>query len=281
MRRALLCLAALGLLAALSFCTVSPEAARKKLADRGIPFTPEEFARRAGSDPWSTLELFLAGGMDPNRKADAGPGLEGVTALMVASRSGREDVVRRLREAGGQIDAETRQGNTALMHAAGGCQPDVIRFLLSAGADVNHANRVGETALLWAIPASWPAQAPPCAAEGVNRLLAAGARVDERSRDGDTALHQAIGRKQAALARLLLRRGADPNLKGGRQNVSPLSHAVQADQPGIVAALLTAGADPNEPGLLESVSGGLRSNGDAVREALRQGGVRAKAPAGN
>lgn len=266
--------AALCLEAALVACSISPEAARKKLSDRGIAFTPEEFVRRAGSDPWPVLELFLAGGMDPNTKADAGVSLEGVTALMAAARSGRLEVVRRLRDAGGRVDAETRQGNTALMYAGSGCHPEVIAFLLSTGADANHANRAGETALLWAIPASWPAEAPPCAADGVNRLLAAGAGVNTRSRDGETPLHAAIGRKQLSLVRLLLLRGADPNLKGGRQNSSPLMHAVLADQAGIVAALLSAGADPREPGLVQSVSGGLRSNGDAVREALRKGGVR-------
>jgi hypothetical protein len=266
-------LAALCLPAALLSCTRSPEEARKKLADRGIAFSSAEFVRRAGSDPWSTLELFLSGGMDPNAKADGGAGLEGVTALMVAARSGREDVVRRLREAGARVDAETRQGNSALMYAASGCQPALVSYLLTAGADVQHANRAGETALLWAIPATWPSEAPPCAAECVNRLLAAGARVDERTRDGDTALHEAIGRKQTLLVRLLLLRGADPNLEGGPRSLSPLLHAVRADQPGIVAALLSAGADPNEPGLLESASGGLRSNGEAVREALRKGGV--------
>lgn len=271
-------IAALCLPAALS-CGVSPEAARKKLADSGVPFTPEEFVRRAGSDPWTTLELFLSGGMDPNTKADAGASLEGVTALMAAARAGRLDTVRRLRDAGGRIDAETRQGNGALMYAASGCHPDVIAFLLSSGADVSHGNRAGETALLWAIPASWPAEAPPCAADGVNRLLAAGAGVNVRSRDGETALHEAIGRKQLSLVRLLLLRGADPNLKGGRQDSSPLKHAVLAEQAGIVAALLAAGADPREPGLLESVGGGPRSNGDAVREALRKGGVGQTRPA--
>src|SRR5262249_9879033 len=124
-------IAALCLLAALS-CSVSPEAARKKLADSGVPFTAEEFVRRAGWDPWSTLELFLAGGVDPNTKADAGASLEGVTALMAAARAGRLDVVRRLRDAGGRIDAETRQGNAALMYAASGCHPGVIAFLLSS-----------------------------------------------------------------------------------------------------------------------------------------------------
>jgi hypothetical protein len=37
--------------------------------------------------------------------------------------------------------------------------------------------------------------------------------------------------------------------------------------------LLRSGADPNESGLSESVQDGLRTNGPAMREVLRKGGV--------
>ena len=141
------------------------------------------------------------------------------------------------------------------------------------GADVNHANRRGETALLLSIPAPWPQQDRDRALDCINQLLAAGARVNSRSDDGATALHAAIGRAQLAAVRLLLLRGADPNLKGGAQNTSPLRHAIDADMAEIARALLRAGANPAEPGLWEAVQGGLRTNEAAMREALRQGGV--------
>ena len=272
-------LAGAALLLGLSTCQVSPEKARAKLAKDGIAFTPAEFVRRAGTDPWSTLELFLKAGMDPNIKADADR-LEGVAALMVASRAGRAEIVERLRQAGADVNAQTRQGDTALIHAASTNRPAVVRYLLQAGADVNHANRRGETALTLGIPAPWPQQDEAGAVDCVNQLLAAGARVNDRAQDGTTPLHEAIARKQLAVVRLLLLRGANPNLKGGKQNNSPLRHAIAADEPQIAEALLRSGADPNEAGLLESVQDGLRTNGPAMREVLRKGGVRgAGAPA--
>jgi hypothetical protein len=265
---------------ALCACKVSPEAARKKLEGDGIAFTPAEFVKRAATDPWPTLELFLRAGMDPNIKGDTEK-LEGVTALMVASRAGRDDVARRLHEAGADVNKETRQGDTALIHAASGGFPAVVRYLLLSGADVHHANRRGETALLLAIPAPWPQQDEARAVDCVNQLLVAGAKVNQRSPDGSTVLHAAIGRAQLLIVRLLLLRGADPNLKGGQQNASPLMHAIRADQPQIVEALLRSGADPKEPGLLESVNDGLRTNGPAMREALRKGGVGGAAAVAN
>ena len=228
--------------------------------------------RRAGSDPWPTLELFLAAGMDPNIKGNADR-LENVTALMVAARAGREEIVRRLRESGADVNAQTRQGDTALIYAASAGRPGVVRDLLLAGADVHHANRRGETAVLLSIPAPWPQQDAARALDCVNQLLAAGARVNDRSADGETALHAAIGRDQLSAVRLLLLRGADPNLKGGKLGTSPLRHAIDADLPAIAAALLRSGADPTEPGLWEAVRDGLRTNGPAMREALRKGGV--------
>ncbi len=265
-------LALLSLVLALSACGTSPEAAQKNLAGDGIAFTPAEFVKRAGTDPWSTLELFLRAGMDPNMKADVDR-LENVTALMVASRAGRADVVQRLREAGSDVNAQTRQGDTALIYASSANWPLIVQYLLRAGADANQANRRGQTALVLGIPAPWPQQDEARAVDCLNQLLVAGARVNGRAEDGTTALHEAIGRKQVAVVRLLLLRGADPNLKGGKQNSSPLRHAIASDEPQIVEALLRSGADPKEPGLLESVQDGLRTNGPAMREALLKGGV--------
>lgn len=266
------CVVALGLIVALSACSMSPEKARKKLESDGVAFTPAEFVKRAGTDSWATLELFLKAGMDPNMKADV-ERLENVTALMVAARAGRTEIVQKLRDAGAEVDKETRQGDTALIHAASANRAAVVRYLLRARADVNHANRRGETALLLAIPAPWPDPDEAAAVDCVNQLLVAGARLNGRAEDGATPLHEAIGRSQQRIVSLLLLRGADPNLKGGKQNSSPLRHAIAADQPQIAEALLRAGADPKEPGLAEAIQDGLRTNGPAMRQVLRNGGV--------
>lgn len=270
--RALRALGGFSLLLTLWGCAASPEAARRKLEGEGIAFTPAEFVRRAGTDSWKTLELFLRAGMSPDIKADADR-MEGVTALMVASRAGREDIARNLCAGGAGVDVETRQGDTALIYAAAGNSPAIVQFLLLSGADPNHANRLGQTALMRAIPAPWPQQNEQRAVDTASVLLAAGARIDQRAPDGSTALHEAIARAQVRFVHLLLLRGADPNLLGGRQNVSPLRHAIRADQPEIVGALLRSGANPAEPGLLEDVQYGPRSNGAAIFEVLKKAGV--------
>ncbi len=131
----------------------------------------------------------------------------------------------------------------------------------------------GKRRSLRAIPAPWPQQDEQRAVDCINALLAGGAQIDARAPDGATALHAAIARAQLRVVKLLLLRGADPNLAGGRQNASPLMHAVRADLPEVAAALLRSGADPAEPGLREAVQGGLRSHGPAMRETLRNGGV--------
>jgi serine/threonine-protein phosphatase 6 regulatory ankyrin repeat subunit B len=210
--------------------------------------------------------------MQPDIKGDTGR-MEGATALMVASAAGREDVVRSLRAWGARVDVATRQEDTALIYAASASWPEIVRFLLLSGADPNQANRAGATALMRAIPAPWPPQDEPRALDCVNALLASGAQIDAKARDGATALHEAIGRTQLRFVRLLLLRGADPNLAGGPQNVSPLLHAIRADLPEVAAVLLRGGAEPTEPGLVEAVSYGLRTHGEDMIEVLRAASV--------
>jgi len=81
---------------------------------------------------------------------------------------------------------------------------------------------------------------PPVAAAGAARV-AAPAGIDARDGSGHTALVNAVLRGDAATVRMLLARGADPNIAApdGR---TPLQIAVDGRQPGIAAALQAAGA---------------------------------------
>jgi uncharacterized protein len=71
-----------------------------------------------------------------------------------------------------------------------------------------------------------------------------------RSDDGFTALHLAVFGGQADAARLLLDRGADPDVvSGGRiAQVSPLGTAAFVRSEPMARLLLDAGADPNAAG---------------------------------
>ena len=65
-------------------------------------------------------------------------GPEGETALMIASRTGRVEVVRLLLARGADVNAKERwYGQTALMWAAAENHPAVVRALIDAGATID------------------------------------------------------------------------------------------------------------------------------------------------
>ncbi len=98
-------------------------------------------------------------------------------------------------------------------------------------------------------------------------LLDGGAEIDQVSADGSTPLVTALSNGQFDLAKMLIRRGADPNLATKTDGVSPLFAVLQTQwtfrftehpQPRaqdtqqteymeLLKALLEAGADPNVP----------------------------------
>jgi hypothetical protein len=73
----------------------------------------------------SVVDVLLNAGADANSTRP-----EGETALMVAARTGKSDVVKALVAGGANVDAkESWRGQTALMWAAGEDHDDVIKTL--------------------------------------------------------------------------------------------------------------------------------------------------------
>ncbi len=90
---------------------------------------------------------------------------------------------------------------------------EAVRMLLDLGADTNNQSvmfnqglTVIPSYLLWAV-------AGECSEDLVRFLLERGADVNTQIPFGDTALIEAIGEGNLAVARLLLRYGADPTIK--------------------------------------------------------------------
>src|SRR6188768_3496013 len=82
------------------FSRPAPEEARLKLASLGVPYSPDEFVEQAASGDLTLVKLFLAAGMDPNTilHGEGGP-----TALFLAVRENRPDVVEALLKAGAKV----------------------------------------------------------------------------------------------------------------------------------------------------------------------------------
>ncbi|HTD52072.1 MAG TPA: ankyrin repeat domain-containing protein [Thermoanaerobaculia bacterium] len=227
-------------------CRTTPDEAREELAKLNVPYTSDEFVLRCGRGPTNVVALFLIAGGDPNVEV----ALERYvfTPLMAAAQGGRLDIAKQLVEAGARPDLRTSDGSSALDIAAADCRaPEMVQFLLAKGA------RPTEQCLFLAVKHELFQQSQ-CGLAGLEALIGAGAKVDQRRRtDHLTPLMLAADNNDLEAVRTLLRHGANPNLRGGSYDFSPLRIAVmramnkgRPDQLEVVKALVAAGADVNQ-----------------------------------
>lgn len=132
----------------------------------------------------------------------------------------RDDLpdARRLIELGADIEARDDQGRTPLMHSVIEGNDLLVHLFLEHNARVNSSDKKGFTPLHFA--------AQGFRTDAAHALLAAGANVDAIDQHGNTPLWRATfeSKNRGAMIHLLLRAGADPNLKN-LSGVSPLNLA--------------------------------------------------------
>ena len=141
--------------------------------------------------------------------------------LVLAAERGDSQEVRRLIAAGADVNWQDEKQDSAFLVAGARGHAEVVRLTLAAGANLRSTNRYGGTALI-----------PACHyghLETVKVLLATAIEVDHVNRLGWTALLEAVilgdgGEVHTEIVRLLLARGANPNL-ADRDGVTPLQHA--------------------------------------------------------
>jgi hypothetical protein len=164
--------------------------------------------------------------------------------LHAAVEDGDVTAVRRLlRES---TEQEVLDG--ALQRAVLSRSVPVTKLLIRHRADVNALDERGGTPLFRAV------YHPAASRQIVETLLKAGARVNEaldvefivpgslRPPGRRTALHHAASVAPSDVVRLLLARGADPNL-GDKKRITPLMVAASEGRDEIVRCLLECGAD--------------------------------------
>lgn len=259
------------------------------------------------------LLLLLKAGVDPNTLRPKGQYNEPAAPLLhLALAGGHNEAAEVLIENGADINARADsfggQKATPLMIAAVQCKLGVLKKLVQAGADLELRDAAGETALGWArnfrkkaairyfesVRAENPPATPLTLHEAIRdgqtevarALIEAGADVESTEGDGRTPLVAAVHRQQADIIRFLLEKGADPTRRTSKgasvwdmaaasevaKDVAPMLLAKVDDprklavsgQPGdeminfwlaaimspaadqLVGLLLKAGLDPNE-----------------------------------
>ena len=194
-----------------------------------------------GGLPPETLQRIILAGADPN--LSAGP--MGETALHVATRRRRVDLLAPLIENGAHIQGLTKGGMNAWRHAVRRCFGDAAKELARLGAETS-TTPADELALaLWDqdLDRAWelllarpdlgttgppeerrllPDLAGANLSKGVLALLDAGWELDARGLDGGTALHNACWFAAEDAARLLVERGAPLDLRGDDHDTTPL-----------------------------------------------------------
>ncbi|KAJ9149081.1 Zinc finger, ZZ-type [Pleurostoma richardsiae] len=207
--------------------------------------SPLFYASRLGLH--EVAERLLQSGADVN-ELSKGYG----TPLHGASKYGCCETVKILLRHGANVDAVARlyggETKSALEVAAGGCHEDVVRLLLRA-----NAHKPADQCRFWRYSLALQATLRPWwADDGLDRivevLIKHGADVNARDRGGDTTLAIASYRGSVRAVRLLLNNGADLNAPGGKEYCSALDAAVRGRSLNVFKLLLARGANPHMTG---------------------------------
>ena len=165
-------------------------------------------------------------------------GHAGTTLLHLVAGLGEIDLVRFFLDRGADPNVTNKDGDTPLHVACLAGKPDVVSYLIKKKADLNVKGVNGQTPLMAAICSQKSPEDRYC----VHALLLAGAAVNTANSQRDTPLHLAAARGKAEIVEILLDKGADPTVKGFRDQ-TPL----EVTEDGQVRSLLQkAGASREE-----------------------------------
>jgi ankyrin repeat protein len=147
------------------------------------------------------------------------------------SKIGDADKLKRLLNAGVNIEARDVNGSTPILIATANNHTNIVKILLDAGANPNEKNRWQDTTLVWAAHFN--------NVEMAKLLVAKEAMLEYIN--GQTALHFACWRGDVNIVKYFLTIGADINKKD-HDGMTPLAYALKDNKTAIVEHLKSQGA---------------------------------------
>ena len=194
------------------------------------------------------IDFFLKSGANVNPEVIATmkvEGLGGASPLYTATRKENLAVIKKLVKRGVNVNRPAPNGWTPLKSAAQQGSLEIVKVLLDADADPNIADDTNYTPLMNAVSGEHEDivkillkfNADPNVQSGENP-------EDDDWEPGRSALMDAAVSGNVAIARELLKSGANPNLLNSKGRTA-LHSAVISASTDMVNLLLKAGADPN------------------------------------
>ena len=178
------------------------------------------------------IQRLICRGVDVNIKNE-----KGMTPLMVASQNGDDQLIKKLLDAGADMNCSNSvTGDTSLILASEKGQTTCVQKLLDYHANVNIQGKNGDTAVISAARNGHE--------ECLQVLMNIGANLNIKNNNGNTALIAAVQRFQFQCAVQLIKDGADVNLMDNQGNTT-LILAARKGQQNFVKELITAGANLN------------------------------------
>lgn len=122
---------------------------KRKLLEKGIPFTPDCFGTYIAKDKTDICNLFISGGIDINSRDE-----NGTPMINIAVRNDNEELVKKFIKLGADINLTSEdRGYTPVMDAVWRGNLELTKLFIKEGAELNTINKEGQSNLVLAVGA--------------------------------------------------------------------------------------------------------------------------------
>ena len=233
------------LLGHLQSCKVLAKSGASLDAANDIGYTPLMAAIE--SEHEDVIDFFLKGGANVNPEVIATTEVErlGAFPLYTATRKENLSVIKKLIKRGVDINRSAPNGWTSLKSAAQQGNLEIVKVLLDSGADPNIADDTNYTPLMNAVSGEHEEIVKILLKFNADPNIQSGENPeDDDWEPGRSALMDAAVSGNVAIARELLKGGANPNLVNSK-GWTALHSAVISTSTDMLTLLLKSGANPS------------------------------------